>query len=156
TDYNGAWITGYVAAIIVAGLVQIPLFLWTGTPRARHFVYILSLAFVFWLYAHDGSTVSAFAVAAAGAVLFLAVGLPASPLSARASASSGAPAFYSLVLALMGIVFLHAEFDGETGATAAIAVGCIALSILALALAGRDNGAVRYLAYCAFAVEVLY
>jgi uncharacterized membrane protein len=38
----------------------------------------------------------------------------------------------------------------------ALALVTLAATILAIALQGRDNGAVRYLAYAVFAVEMLY
>jgi uncharacterized membrane protein len=39
---------------------------------------------------------------------------------------------------------------------AALGVVILGLAIAAIAVEGRDNGAVRYLAYAAFAAEVLY
>ncbi len=39
---------------------------------------------------------------------------------------------------------------------ALLGIATIALSLVALALEGRDNGAVRFLSYAAFAAEVLY
>lgn len=149
------WNDIHAIAVVVTGLVQIPLILWTRAHRAQHFVYLLALAFLTWLYFNEGDLRMAVAMAAVGAAVFAAVTLRGSPLSAL-SVASAAPAFYSLVLALLGFLLLHGEYAERAGPTAGLAVACIALTILALSLAGRDNGAVRYLAYCAFAAEVLY
>ena len=65
------------------------------------------------------------------------------------------PAFYSLVLALLGLGLLHLEWTEGAG-LALLGIVTIAVTLLALALDGRDNGAVRYFAYTVFAGEVLY
>ena len=98
---------------------------------------------------------TAIAYAAVGLVLFLAAALPMSPVFEMLRRQGGGPAFYSFVLALLGLGLLHLHWT-EGGELALLGLVTLAAALVALALDGRDNGAVRYLAYGVFACEVLY
>jgi uncharacterized membrane protein len=83
------------------------------------------------------------------------VSLPASPLSGLVRSAGAAPAFYAFLVAVIGLLFLHIEFD-QGGPLIVLGLVTLAAAILAIALQGRDNGSVRYLAYTAFSVEILF
>jgi uncharacterized membrane protein len=55
----------------------------------------------------------------------------------------------------MGLFLLHTEMD-EGGRMVVIGLLTLAAAVVGIVLHGRDNGAVRYLAYGAFAAEMLY
>lgn len=137
-------------AIAVIALVYL-----TGAARARHLAYMLLLGWLVWLYFVDEDRHIALGLAALGIVGFLVAAVPQSPLHRLARNAGAAPAFYTFVLAMIGLFLLHLEFDEVRGR---LVVGIVTLvtSVAAIALSGRDNGAVRYLAYAVFAVEVLY
>ena len=78
-----------------------------------------------------------------------------SPLRAFVKSAGAAPAFYSFLVATVGLLLLHIEID-EGWRLVVLGVLTLAACILAIALQGRDNGAVRYLAYAGFAAEMLY
>lgn len=127
----------------------------TGTDRAKHFAYILLVVWIWWIVIPDRNEVYAFGVAVAATILFLALTLPRSPLQAIHRKLGASASFYTLVTALTGFAYVQGNALGAQP-TAALGVLILALSIAAIALEGRDNGAVRFLAYGAFAAEVLY
>lgn len=143
--------------VVVPGMaaVLIGLVYYTGAARLRHLAYLLLLGWIVWSLAVEESTRAAALLAVVGAIGFLLCTLPASPLSALARRAGAAPAFYAFVAFLIGIGGLHMEFD-DAGGRLGIGVVTMAASVGAIVLAGRDNGAVRYLAYIAFALEILY
>lgn len=128
---------------------------WTDAHRVKHFGYILLVVWIWWMTILDRSEVYAFAVAVAGTVVFLALTLPASPLAALHRRLGASGSFYALVMALSGFAYFQGSAL-EAVTTAGLGVMVLALSIAAIALDGRDNGAVRFMAYGAFAAEVLY
>lgn len=139
-----------VLAVIVVLLVR-----FTAADRARHLAYLLVLSWLAWLYLDNASLAFAGGLAAFGLVAFLAATLPGSPLRALAVDAGSAPAFYSFALALLGFTALQFEAVGVT-TEVATGAGTLLVALLGIALAGAQNGAVRYLGYVAFAGELLY
>jgi len=140
---------------VLSALVIVSLSIWTGMERARHFAYLLILAWLLWLYSLSSDTQTALAFAVAGVLVFLAATLPVSPVAGLLRRHEPSLAFYALVLGFLGLALLHGDWtDGMP--LALLGIATIALSLVALALEGRDNGAVRFLSYAAFAAEVLY
>ncbi len=155
TDSSGHWDALYGWMPPVMALITILLMRWSDTPRAQHLAYLLLLAWLAWLYALNESVVVAWLYAIVGTVLFVAATAKGSPLAPVARKRGAAPAFYAFVLALLGVAILHGLYwEGANMVT--ISIVTIALSIAGLVLDGRDNGAVRYLAYLTFAGEILY
>lgn len=154
------WVPPVMAAVVIA-LVR-----YADAPRARHLAYIVIVGWLTWIFARHESLRAAILLAAAGMAAFLAVSLPASPLRRMTLTAGAAPAFYSFLVAAIGLLAIHGEIDGgildETiwghGKLALIllAFATLASAVVAIALVGRDNGAVRYLAYVVFAGEILY
>lgn len=137
-------------AVIVVLLVR-----FTEAGRTRHLAYLLFLSWLAWLYIDSPSLAFAGGLAAFGLVGFLAVTLPGSPLRPLALDAGSAPAFYSFSLALLGFTALQYDAVGLT--TEVVTGACTLLvALLGIALAGAQNGAVRYLGYVAFAGELLY
>ncbi|SSC73589.1 unnamed protein product [Ciceribacter sp. T2.26MG-112.2] len=153
--FEGEWHGLYGWWPVLSSLVIGLLSAWTGAERARHFIYLLLLGWCGWLYSLWPEVGTAVAFAAVGLAAFVAVTLPMSPVSRILGGLGAGPAFYSLVLALLGLGLLHLEWTDGAG-LALLGIVTIAVTLLALALDGRDNGAVRYLAYAVFAGEVLY
>lgn len=138
------------AAAVVLALAR-----FTGTDRAKHFGYILLVAWIWWIVILDRNEAYAFTVGVAATILFLALTVPRSPLQAIHRKLGASASFYTLVMALTGFAYVQGNAL-DTMATAALGVAILALSMSAIALEGRENGAVRYLAYGAFAAEILY
>lgn len=154
-QFNADWHGFYGWWPVFSGLVLAVLSLWTGADRARHFIYWLLLAWFVWIYALWDDVETATAYAAAGTIAFLIATVPGSPVAGFMRRFERAFSFYALVLALLGLGLLHAEWtDGAP--IALLGVATIGLALAALAFEGRDNGAVRFLAYATFAGEVLY
>lgn len=144
-----AWWSPFGAAALFA------LSRWTGTDRAKHFAYFLLLAWIWWVVVLDRNEIYAFTVAILATLLFLALTLPRSPLQEIHRRLGAAAPFYSLVMALTGFAYVQGSAV-DALSTAGLGVMILALAIAAIALEGRDDGAVRFLAYGAFAAEVLY
>lgn len=156
-DHTDArWDDAYVTAILCSGAVVAILSWWTQAA-AMHFVYLLLLAFAVWIHGlSDTGATTAMVMALLGLSLFFLTTLKAVPVWSRAIQALGpAPAFYALSLALLGLGLLHLEYDAGLR-LALLSIVTLAVCILALWLSGRDNGAVRIIAYAAFAAEVLY
>jgi uncharacterized membrane protein len=139
-----------VMALAVIGLVR-----YTRADRARHLAYLLLVGWLAWLYTLDSDLRLASLYAAGGMAALVVVSLPASPLSGLVRSAGAAPAFYAFLVAVIGLLFLHIEFD-QGGPLIVLGLVTLAAAILAIALQGRDNGSVRYLAYTAFSVEILF
>ncbi|MFC3072689.1 DUF2157 domain-containing protein [Shinella pollutisoli] len=136
-------------------LVVVLLVRYTGAERTRHLAYLLLVAWLGLLYGEYERPATAVAIAAAGAAGYLLAALPQSPLRALARSAGAAPAFYSYLVLLLGLLLLHAEYD-DAGGRLLLGVVTLAAAIGGIALSGRENGAVRYLGYLAFAAETLY
>ncbi len=154
-QYEAEWRGIYAFWPPAAGLVLAALAQWTGAERSRHLIYILLLSWCVWLYSLHADLAVALLFVVVGMLAFLAVALPQSPVSALARRRGASPAFYSFVLTSLGLGLLHFHWT-EGGELALLALLTIGTTLLALSLEGRDNGAVRYLAYVIFAAEVLY
>ncbi len=139
-----------VMAAVVIGLVR-----FTGAERARHLAYLLVVGWLAWLYVVVDEISVAIAFAALGMLAFLLTALPVRPISALVGTAGAAPAFHSFLVAIMGLLLLHTELD-EGAPMVVIGLLTLAAAVAAIVLHGRDNGAVRYLAYGAFAAEMLY
>lgn len=146
------WQTWIVPALAVLVVILVRL---TDAGRARHLAYLLVMGWLIWLYVENSSLGFAGTLAGFGIVAFLAAAMPGSPLRPMALEAGSAPAFYSFSLALIGFSVLQFEAVGlfsEVAAGAAVLI----VALLGIALAGAQNGAVRYLGYAAFAGELLY
>lgn len=153
TPFEWSSIQGAVIPVMAA--VLIGLVYYTGAARLRHLAYLLFLGWIVWGLAETEHPRAAMALAALGAVGFVLCTLPASPAFAMAKRAGAAPAFYAFIAFLIGIGVLHTEFD-DAGGRLVIGIITMVASVGAIALAGRDNGAVRYLAYLVFSLEILY
>ncbi|OCJ03727.1 hypothetical protein A6U87_17470 [Rhizobium sp. AC44/96] len=154
-DYDMRWMSFHPWVAPLMTVVIIALVRYTGADRARHLAYLLLVGWLAWLYTFDSDIRFAYAYAIVGMLVFVLVGLPISPLSRLARTAGAAPAFYAFLVAIIGLFFLHVEID-QGGHLIVLGVVTLASAILAIALQGRDNGAVRYLAYTVFAIELLY
>lgn len=160
------WSSWIVWAPPVMAAVMIALARYTGASAARHLAYLMALGWLTWLYSFYESLPTAVLFALCGMVAFLAVALPVSPLYRFARAAGAAPAFYTFLVAAIGFLLMHGEIDNGFFQTyrgtsnplplVLLAFVTLASAVVAIALSGRDNGAVRYLAYLVFALEILY
>lgn len=143
------WLMPLMAVLVIL-LVR-----YTGADRVRHLAYLLLVVWLAYLYGENETPATAITIAAFGAVAYLAAALPQSPLHALARSAGAAPAFYAYLVLLLGLLVLHSEFDSVEQR---LVVGIVTLgaAILGIALSGKENGAVRYLGYAAFAAETLY
>ncbi|AVA21417.1 MULTISPECIES: DUF2157 domain-containing protein [unclassified Rhizobium] len=154
------WAPPVMAAVLIA-LVR-----YVDAPRSRHLAYLMLVGWLTWIFAQYESLHAAILLATAGMIAFLAASLQISPLTRIARTAGAAPAFYSFLIAAIGLFAIHGEIsDGvfENNIWVAnklplivIAFATLASAIVAIILSGRDNGAVRYLAYVVFAGEILY
>jgi uncharacterized membrane protein len=154
------WVPPIMAAIVIA-LVR-----YVDAPRVRHLAYIVLVGWLTWVFAQYESLQAAVLLAAAGLIVFLAVSLPVSPLARIARTAGAAPAFYAFLIAAIGLLAIHAEIAGgsfendiwvqNTLPLIVLAFVTLASAVVAIILGGRDNGALRYLAYFVFACEILY
>jgi uncharacterized membrane protein len=147
---SSAWLVPVMAAVVLA-LVR-----YTGAGRARHLVYLLLIGWLTWMYSPDANVTMAVLFAAGGFVAFLAVSLPASPLHPLVRDAGMAPSFYAFLVAVIGFVLVHLEILETGPRLAVLGLAVLGASVAAISICGRDNGAVRYLAYAVFAGEMLY
>ncbi|WP_047454596.1 DUF2157 domain-containing protein [Rhizobium rhizogenes] len=166
SDHSGEWygvmpwVPPIMAAIIIA-LVR-----YVDAPRARHLAYLMLVGWLTWLFAQYESLHAAILLAAVGLIVFLAVSLPVSPLARIARTAGAAPAFYAFLVGAIGLLAIHGEIAGgffendiwveNKAPLVVLAVVTLASAVIAIILGGRDNGALRYLAYFVFACEILY
>ncbi|GAJ97042.1 DUF2157 domain-containing protein [Agrobacterium rhizogenes] len=154
------WVPPIMAAIIIV-LVR-----YVDVPRARHLAYLMLVGWLTWLFAQYEGLHAAILLAAAGLIAFLAVSLPVSPLARIARTAGAAPAFYAFLVGAIGLLAIHGEISGgffendiwvqNKLPLVVLAFITLASAIIAIILGGRDNGALRYLAYFVFACEILY
>ncbi|WEZ83556.1 DUF2157 domain-containing protein [Rhizobium sp. 32-5/1] len=152
TTFEG---NGVIYLVPLFCVIVIALVWYTGANRARHLAYLLMLGWLAWLYIEISEQWLAVIFFIVGLVCFLAASLPISPLYRLAREAGAAPSFYSFLLAFIGLAALHIEVDG-LGADIAIGAVTLAVSLAGIGIAGRMNGAVRYLGYAVFAGETLY
>ena len=165
-DYSGEWhnlmpwVPPVMAAIVIA-LVR-----YVDAPHVRHLAYFVLVGWLTWVFAQYESLHAAILLAVLGMIVFLAVSLPGSPLTRIARTAGGAPAFYAFLVGAIGLLAIHGEigngfFENNIWVEnkvplVVLAFATLASAVVALILGGRDNGAVRYLAYFIFACEILY
>lgn len=154
-NFDTRWVGSGPYAPLVMAAVVIGLVRFTGADRARHLAYLLVVGWLAWLYVLTDEIPVAIAFAVLGMVAFLLTALPVRPISTLVRSAGAAPAFYSFLVAIMGLFLLHTEMD-EGGRMVVIGLLTLAAAVVGIVLHGRDNGAVRYLAYGAFAAEMLY
>lgn len=143
------WVAPLMAAIVIA-LVR-----FTGAGRVRHLAYLLLVGWLAWLYTLHEEIRLALAYAIGGMLVVVLTGIPATPLYKLARDAGAAPAFYGFLVAIIGLFLLHVAID-DGWPMVVLGLVTLAVAVLAIALHGRDNGGVRYLAYTAFAAEMLY
>ncbi len=140
----------------------IALIRYAGADRSRHIAYLTLIAWFGWLYSEIDTLSVAIAYTAIGFVGVCLASLPASPLYRLASTAGAAPAFYSFLLGALGILAMHLHIEvlsvRSTGLVADVTLAAVTLAyaLAGIMLAGRTNGAVRYLAYLLFSAESLY
>ncbi|MBB3134097.1 putative membrane protein [Rhizobium pisi] len=144
------WMAPVMAAIVIA-LVR-----YTGAERARHLAYLLLVGWLAWLYTLYEESAVALAFVVGGMAALVLTALPVPRIAFLVRSAGAAPAFYSFLVAAIGFLLLHIKIEDEWRQLAVLGVVTLAASVLAIALHGRDNGAVRYLAYATFAAEMLY
>ena len=154
------WMPPLMAVILIV-LVR-----YVDAPAARHLAYLMLVGWLTWLFGRHEGLNTAILFAALGMAAFLAVSIPASPLMPFARTGGAAPAFYAFLIASIGFFLVHAEISNGSFENnvwvedrlplVIVAAATLASSVIAIALSGRDNGAVRYLAYFVFACEILY
>ncbi|MBB6483645.1 DUF2157 domain-containing protein [Rhizobium lusitanum] len=161
-DWDGLmpWVPPLMSVVLII-LVR-----YVDAPGARHFAYLMLVGWLTWLFGQHESQNAAILFAAVGMVVFLAVSVPASPLMPVVRSAGAVPGFYAFLLASIGLFLVHAEIGGGIFSSSAwvdhrlplilVAAATLASAVVAIALGGRDNGAVRYLAYFVFACEILY
>lgn len=137
-------------ALGVLGLVR-----YTHAGLGRHLAYLLALAWLGWFYLELSEAWLAGGYVVLGLVAFLMAALPQSPLYRLAGEAGAAPTFYAFALAILGLAALHLETD-SLAQNSVISAVTLAVSVGGIAIAGRLNGAVRFLGYAVFAVEILY
>ncbi|MBY3049027.1 DUF2157 domain-containing protein [Rhizobium leguminosarum] len=143
------WMAPFMAVIVIA-LVR-----YTGAERARHLAYLLLIGWLAWLYTLYEEITVALAFAIGGMVGFVVTAAPMTRIAYLVRSAGAAPAFYSFLVAALGFFLLHTETEADWR-LAVLGAVTLAASVLAIVLHGRDNGAVRYLAYVTFAAEMLY
>ncbi|RUM05824.1 DUF2157 domain-containing protein [Rhizobium chutanense] len=143
------WMAPVMAAITIA-LVR-----YTGAERARHLAYLLLIGWLAWLYTLYEEIAVALAFAVGGMAAVVLTALPLRRIASLVRSAGAAPAFYSFLVAAIGFLLLHIEIE-DGWRLVVLGLATLAASVLAIALHGRDNGAVRYLAYVTFAAEMLY
>jgi uncharacterized membrane protein len=146
---------GYIYLIPLLVVVVIALVRYTNAGIARHLGYLLALAWLAWFYTELPEVWVAAALFGAGLLAFLIASLPVSPLYRLARDAGAAPSFYSFALAILGLAALHAETSGFAQETV-LGATTLAVALGGIAIAGRLNGAVRFLGYAVFAAETLY
>lgn len=128
---------------------------WTGAYRAKHFGYLLLLAWIWWVSIIDNDIVWAGSIGLLSSLIFFVLTVPRSPLAAVHRRLGASASFYALLMAFTAFSFMQAQLV-QAVPIAVLGIVILGLAIAAIALEGRDNGAVRFLAYAAFAAEVLY
>ncbi len=154
------WMPPLMAVILIV-LVR-----YTDAPAARHLAYLMLVGWLTWLFGRHEGLNTAILFASLGMAAFLVVSISASPLLPFARAAGAAPAFYTFLMTSIGFFLVHAEISNGSFENnvwvedklplIAVAAATLASSVIAIAFSGRDNGAVRYLAYFVFACEILY
>jgi uncharacterized membrane protein len=139
-----------VMAVIVIALVR-----YTGAARARHLAYLLLIGWLAWLYTLYEQMAVALAFAVGGMAAFVLTAVPHPRIAPLVRSAGAAPAFYSFLVAAIGFLLLHIEIE-QGWRLVVLGLATLAAAVLAIALHGRNNGAVRYLAYTTFAAEMLY
>jgi len=139
-----------VMAVIVIALVR-----YTGAARARHLAYLLLIGWLAWLYTLYEEMAVALAFAVGGMAALVLTALPHPRIAPLVRSAGAAPAFYSFLVAAIGFLLLHIEIE-QGWRLVVLGLATLAAAVLAIALHGRNNGAVRYLAYATFAAEMLY
>ena len=141
-DYS---VSNLVVPPLLAALILV-LSRWVQDAKIAQFAFLMLLCWAFWLYTLDENALFGAVSAVLGFALLVAVSLTASPFNAIAERMSGVPAIYALLLAALGVLILHIEYHEGMGLMIA-AVSGLLIAVGALALAGRDHGGVRWLAY---------
>jgi uncharacterized membrane protein len=153
---NWGWIGWSPLFVPLMAAAILALIYYTGAARARHQVYLLLIGWLTWLHSLNSSPAMAILFAACGFIAFLAVSVPASPVYSFMRNAGMAPPFYTFLVAVIGFVLIHMEIVETGPRLIALGLAVLGASVLAISVCGKDNGAVRYLAYAVFAGEMLY
>ncbi|MEN9895057.1 MAG: hypothetical protein RIR97_909 [Pseudomonadota bacterium] len=148
-DSSLPWLVPVMAMLVIA------LVYWTGADKARHFAYLSLIALIVMIHFENHNLSVPIAMVIGGLAAFATATLEQSTLRNFAQNAGPVPVTYAFAIAVLGLFLIHLETLTilETVCVFVVTVGaCLA----GLFLSGRDNGAVRYLAYLTFASECLY
>ncbi|YBV97590.1 DUF2157 domain-containing protein [Phyllobacteriaceae bacterium JZ32] len=144
------WIAPLLA-LLGAGLAW-----YTKSRAAAHLTVLFLIAYFLVAYFDIDRLAVLWLAAAIGLALFLADGLRPN-LSGRIGGFGPALAAYGLAAGLLAFAVMQFEdIMRDTGGRVVFGIIILGLSIGALALSGRRNPSVRWIAYVAFSLEVLY
>lgn len=149
-DRHYLWIAPLLAAL-GAGLAW-----YTKSRATAHLTALFLIAYFLIAYFDLDSPVVAWAAIGAGlCVFFIQSLLPG--LFTRIGEYGPALGAYGLAAALIALAMIQFEdIAQDTGGQVTFGILILGLSIGALMLAGRKNASVRWIAYVAFSLEVLY
>lgn len=123
----------------------------TGNVRVQNIAGLLLLGWLAWIYGEVMRTDVAVAYTVGGLALFSLTVLPALQRHAVVRVAG----LHALLLSGLGLVILNTIYDHSLP-LAAVAIGAVAIAIVALVLRGREDGQVRFVAYVIFGGEILY
>ncbi|GGA82636.1 hypothetical protein GCM10011491_07570 [Brucella endophytica] len=149
-DRNYTWIAPLLA---VCGLA---LAWYTKSRATAHLVALFLIAYFVIAYGNLDSHTPIWLAVVIGLCLFLIDGLRPD-ISARLGGVGPALGAYGLAGALLALEMVQFEdFARNTGGRVTFGIVILAIAIGALMLSGRRNALVRWVAYVAFSLEVLY
>ncbi|MGI6852987.1 DUF2157 domain-containing protein [Mesorhizobium sp. 1B3] len=127
---------------------------WTDSRVARHLLLLSLISYVALLaMVHD--TVAVATGLAAGSAALFALAVSASQATEGVARIGGNLPTYGLIGFLVGMVFLQLDTE-EVGRLVGTAAVTLAGIVGALLTAGRDNRALRWIAYLGFAFELCF
>lgn len=146
----------YIVVVPFIAAAGWALAVFTQSHVVRHFVTLLAVAFLFTLRINLGFPSIMWATAAAGVALVVAESRW--PTRFERATGFGLPlAAYGFAAAFAALMIQQLDDSFDTDA-ASLVLGSVALALAvgALVLSGRHNAMLRWLAYAAFSLEVIY
>ncbi|MBB4006010.1 DUF2157 domain-containing protein [Allorhizobium taibaishanense] len=150
-QFNFAWVAETVWTPPLLALLIAFLSWFTGNVRVQNLAGLLLLGWLAWIYGEVMRTDLAVAYAVGGLVLFALTVLPGLARHAVVRLAG----LHALLLSGLGLVILNSIYDKGLP-LAFVAIGAVAVAIVALVLRGREDGQVRSVAYLIFGGEILY
>jgi len=150
-QFNFAWVAETVWTPPLLALLIAFLSWFTGNVRVQNLAGLLLLGWLAWIYGEVMRTDLAVAYAVGGLVLFALTVLPGLARHAVVRLAG----LHALLLSGLGLVILNSIYDKGLP-LAFVAIGAVAVAIVALVLRGREDGQLRSVAYLIFGGEILY